>query len=64
MQTLIKITYHKPTGLFYALTSTSGKDGKAIQKYGNDWNIYAATKEDCRDKATVFFKDDNPLFVN
>ena len=66
MNTLIKITFHKPTKMWYALTTTSYK-GNKIAKFGNDWNIYADSKEACKLSAQCFIQMgilENALFVD
>ena len=54
MKTIVKIEFHKPTKLWFALTACTDKQGNKIQKFGNDLNIYAATKEECKNKAACY----------
>jgi hypothetical protein len=62
MQTLIKIQYNRKFQQWEALTA-AGQNGQKLQKFGNDLNLFAATKEKCITNAFEELRDDNPILV-
>jgi len=49
MKMLIKIQFNKKFNHYEALTAVADANGIKIQKFGNDFNIFAATKEEVVD---------------
>lgn len=49
--TAVKIQFNKRFNLYEALTAAiNPKTGIKIQKFGNDYNCTALTKEECKNK--------------
>lgn len=52
--TVVKIKFNKKFNHFEALTAAiNPKTNKKMQKFGNDWNCFAATELECKDKITT-----------
>lgn len=68
MKTLIKITFNKKFNHFEALTAAANRNNQKIQNFGNDYNIYGATKKEVKNKCLELVKsgliDDNYHFIN